>query len=121
VVSRRYGRSEAAELEGVGLPEGEKTATPPRLGEMNMEGKFLDLDELSDHILRLEYPIYEQAYLPMRNVILRKKGRIKEVLEREIREALGKLEEELNKRFATSKHLQEDVREDLKQLIRRFI
>ena len=41
VVSRRYGRSEAAELEGVGLPEGEKTATPPRLGEnMNTERKF---------------------------------------------------------------------------------
>jgi len=87
-----------------------------------MEGKFLDLDELSDRILRLEFPTYEQAYLPMRNVILRKKGRIKEVLEGEIREALRKLEEELNnKRFATSKHPQEDVREDLKQLIWRFI
>jgi len=42
----------------------------------------IDLDKLADEIIRLEFPTYEQAIPPLRNAIMRKKARIKLILER---------------------------------------
>jgi len=42
----------------------------------------IDLDKLADEIIRLEFPTYEQAIPPLRNAIIRKKARIKLILER---------------------------------------
>ena len=53
------------------------------------EGKPLDLEELADAIIRVEYPTYDSPYtpLPIRNSIIRLKERIKIVLEERIKSA----------------------------------
>ena len=45
-----------------------------------MKEKVLNLEELADEIVRVEYPTYENAPSGMREAIIRKKQRIKEIL-----------------------------------------
>ena len=54
-----------------------------------MKVKVLNLEELADEILRVEYPTYENAPSGMRDAIVRKKRRIKEVLEQHLKSVLG--------------------------------
>ncbi len=51
-----------------------------------MPEKPLDLEELADEIIRVEYPTYEQAIPGLREAIIRKKWRIKHILERYIKQ-----------------------------------
>ena len=51
-----------------------------------MPEKPLDLEELADEIIRVEYPTYEQAIPGLKEVIIRKKWRIKHILERYIKQ-----------------------------------
>jgi len=46
-----------------------------------MAEKELNLDALADEIIRVIYPTYEQAIPGMRNAIIQKKQRIKQILE----------------------------------------
>ena len=60
-----------------------------------MSEKPLDLEELADEIIRVEYPTYEQAPPGLREAIIRKKERIKQILEVYINQTVGrKLSEE---------------------------
>ena len=51
-----------------------------------MSEKPLDLEELADEIIRVEYPTYEQAIPGLKEAIIRKKWQIKRVLERYIKQ-----------------------------------
>lgn len=46
----------------------------------------MDLEKLADEIIRVEYPTYEQAPPGLREAIIRKKKRIKQILERYIKQ-----------------------------------
>ena len=53
-----------------------------------MKPEPLDLEELADEIIRVEYPTYEQTTIPqMKNSIIRKKQQIKFILEQRIKSA----------------------------------
>ena len=52
-----------------------------------MNKKELNLDALADEIIRVFYPTYEQAIPGMRNAIIQKKQRIKQILEYHIKSA----------------------------------
>ena len=55
----------------------------------------LDLEELADEIIRVEYPTYEQAPPGLKGAIIRKKKLIKQILEVYINRTVGrKLSEE---------------------------
>jgi len=58
------------------------------IGSLHKEGKMpeLDLEKLADEIIRVEYPTYEQAIPGLREAIIRKKRKIKRVLERHIKQ-----------------------------------
>lgn len=45
----------------------------------------LDLDAIADEIIRVIYPTYEQAILGIRNAIIQKKQRIRQILEYHIK------------------------------------
>jgi len=47
--------------------------------------KVLNLEELADEILRIEYPTYENTPLGMRNALIKKKRMIKEVLKQHLK------------------------------------
>jgi len=48
----------------------------------------LNIEELADEIIRMEYPTYEQTTIPqMKNSIIRKKQQIKFILEQRIKSA----------------------------------
>jgi len=51
-----------------------------------MSEKPLDIEELADEIIRIEYPTYEQAIPGLREAIIRKKRQIKQILEQRIRQ-----------------------------------
>ena len=56
-----------------------------------------ELDAIADEIIRVLYPTYEQTSIPgMKNAIIQKKQRIKQILERYIKsgEEKGMVEEE---------------------------
>ena len=55
-----------------------------------------ELDAIADKIIRVLYPTYEQAIPGMKNAIIQKKQRIKQILERYIKsgEEKGMVEEE---------------------------
>ncbi|RLC79251.1 MAG: hypothetical protein DRI61_08260 [Chloroflexi bacterium] len=56
-----------------------------------------ELDAIADKIIRVLYPTYEQTSIPgMKNAIIQKKQRIKQILERYIKsgEEKGMVEEE---------------------------
>jgi len=61
-----------------------------------MNKKELDLDAIADEIIRVLYPTYEQAIPGMKNAIIQKKHRIKQILEWHIKsgEEKGMVEEE---------------------------
>ena len=46
----------------------------------------IDLEKLAGEIIRVEYPTYEQAPPGLREAIIRKRGRIKHILERYIKQ-----------------------------------
>jgi len=50
-----------------------------------MNKKELNLDALADEIIRVFYPTYEQAIPGMKNAIIQKKQRIKQILEYHIK------------------------------------
>ena len=52
-----------------------------------MPEKPLDLEELADKIIRVEYPTYEQAPPGLKEAIIRKKMLIKQILERHTKQA----------------------------------
>ena len=49
------------------------------------EPKTLDLDAIADEIVRVIYPTYEQAIPGIRNAIIQKKQRIRQILEYHIK------------------------------------
>ena len=55
-----------------------------------------ELDAIADEIIRVLYPTYEQAIPGMKNAIIQKKQRIRQILEWHIKsgEEKGKVEEE---------------------------
>ena len=52
---------------------------------MKQRMKKLDLDAIADEIIRVLYPTYEQAIPGMRNAIIQKKQRIRQILEYHIK------------------------------------
>ena len=52
-----------------------------------MAEKELNLDALADEVIRVLYPTYEQAIPGMKNAIIQKKQRIKQILEYHIKSA----------------------------------
>ena len=52
-----------------------------------MNKKELDLDRMVDEVIRVLYPTYEQAILGMKNAIIQKKQRIRQILEYHIKSA----------------------------------
>ena len=52
-----------------------------------MNKKELNLDALADEIIRVIYPTYEQVIPGIRNAIIQKKQRIKQILEYHIKSA----------------------------------
>ena len=61
-----------------------------------MNKKELNLDAIADEIIRVLYPTYEQAIPGMKNAIIQKKQRIRQILEWHIKsgEEKGMVEEE---------------------------
>ena len=61
-----------------------------------MNEKEVDLDAIADEIIRVIYPTYEQAIPGMKNAIIQKKQRIRQILEWHIKsgEEKGMVEEE---------------------------
>jgi len=55
-----------------------------------MSEKPLDLEELADEIIRVEYPTYEQAPPGLKEAIIRKKKLIKQILEVYINRTVGR-------------------------------
>jgi len=74
----------------------------------------LDLEELADKIIRVEYPTYEQTTIPqMKNAIIRNKHLIKQILEQVMQSAVQGLKEDVGtwcfKKFTTTREYGELV------------
>ena len=70
-----------------------------------MKDKSLDLEELADRIIRVEYPTYEQAVIPqLRNAIIRKKQQIKSILEQYLKSVVLGLLREIKLEQEVAKH-----------------
>ena len=63
-----------------------------------MKPEPLNLEELADEIIRMEYPTYEQTTIPqMKNSIIRKKQQIKFILEQRVKSAVKGLLNDIEK------------------------
>jgi len=78
----------------------------------------LNLEELADEIIRMEYPTYEQTTIPqMKNSIIRKKQQIKFILEQRVKSAVLGLKKEIESKKISIEKLsnKEEVISDTKE------
>ena len=72
-----------------------------------MKPKLLNLEEIADKIIRVEYPTYEETTVPpLKDAIIRKKQRIKEILEYYLESAIQGFRQELRVGLMDKKDVQ---------------